>query len=277
MFQTQLLAGFFLGTIISFAALKSNALTWDGALAATLLGTLIFGLGGIPWAALLLVFFITSSGLSRLLARSKGDLAEKFSKGSRRDWGQVVANGGLGAVLILIQTRVPNEVWPWWAYAGALAAVNADTWATELGTLSATPPRLITTGKITERGASGGITLAGTFAAFIGAALIGAAAVFFPVQAGTNTVFQTSILIGMIAFSGLAGTFIDSLLGATFQRIYHCPSCEKETEHHPHHICGTPTQPIRGLFWLKNDGVNFIASLIGAGMAALIGLNNNFF
>ena len=273
MFPTQLLAGFFLGTIISFAALKSNVLTWDGALAAALLGALIFGLGGLPWATLLLVFFITSSSLSRLLARRKVDLAEKFSKGSRRDWGQVVANGGLGAVLILIQTRIPNEVWPWWAYAGAFAAVNADTWATELGTLSKIPPRMITTGKITERGASGGITLVGTLASLIGAALIGTVAGIFPVQAGTKTVFQTSILIGMITISGLTGAFIDSLLGATFQSIYHCPTCEKETENHPYHLCGTLTHHIRGLSWLNNDGVNFVASLIGACIAALIGLN----
>ena len=273
MLPTQLLAGFFLGTFISFAALKSNALTWDGALAATLLGTLVFGLGGLPWATLLLVFFITSSGLTRLLARRKVGLVEKFSKGSRRDWEQVMANGGLGTVLVLIQTGIPNEVWPWWAYAGAFAAVNADTWATELGILSTIPPRMITTGKITEKGNSGGITLVGTLAALIGAALIGVSAGIFPVQAGTNTVFQTSILIGAITISGLAGAFIDSLLGATFQSIYHCPCCEKETEHHPYHVCGTPTQHLRGLSWLNNDGVNFVASLIGAAIAALIGLS----
>jgi uncharacterized protein (TIGR00297 family) len=273
MFPFQVVAGFFLGTVISVVALKSNALTRDGAFAAALLGTLIFGLGGLPWAVLLLTFFITSSGLSRVLLGRKMDTAEIFSKGSRRDWGQVVANGGLGAVLILIQISLPEESWPWWAYAGALAAVNADTWATELGILSTTPPRIITTGKITEKGASGGVTLAGTLAAVIGSTVIGVAAGFFPDLAGTSTVFQMSTFIGTISISGLAGAFIDSLLGATFQTIYYCPTCEKETEHPFRHTCGTPTKHIRGFSWLNNDGVNFIASLVGAGMAALIGVN----
>ena len=64
-------------------------------------GGLIFGLGGIPWAVLLLAFFISSSLLSRAFAASKFVLAEKFAKGSRRDYGQVLANGGLGALLAL--------------------------------------------------------------------------------------------------------------------------------------------------------------------------------
>lgn len=271
MVPLQLLAGFLLGTAVSLLAWKANALTRDGAIAAATLGTLIFGLGGQPWAALLLAFFTTSSGLSRLLTRRKADVAEKFAKGSRRDWGQVAANGGLGALLILIQTAYPSETWPWWAYAGALAAVNADTWATELGTLSATLPRMITTSRKVEKGTSGGITMAGTLAALAGAALIGAVAAAFPAQAGGSV--PTVILLGAIALSGLAGSLVDSLLGATFQAMYHCPACNKETERHPLHTCGTRTQPARGLPWLNNDGVNFAASFAGAVIAASIGLN----
>jgi len=146
-------------------------------------GGLIFGLGGIPWAVLLLTFFISSSLLSRAFAVSKFVLAEKFAKGSRRDYGQVLANGGLGALLALLLALLPLEVWPWIAFAGAMAAVNADTWATELGVLSASPPRLITNRKVVERGTSGGITLFGNLAALAGAALIGfGAALFTPVS-----------------------------------------------------------------------------------------------
>ena len=266
----QLLAGFLLGTAISLIAWKANTLTRDGAFAAVTMGTVIFGLGGLPWAALLITFFITSSGLSRLFSRRKA-LDEKFSKGSRRDWGQVTANGGLGALLILIQTAYPDQAWPWWAYAGALAAVNADTWATELGTLSTAPPWMITTGQKVEKGTSGGITLVGTLAALTGAALIGGVAGTFPALAGGST--RTWILPGTVTLSGLAGSLIDSLLGATLQAIYHCPACDKETERHPLHTCGTPTQNTRGLPWLNNDGVNFAASFTGAMLAALIGLN----
>jgi uncharacterized protein (TIGR00297 family) len=266
----QLLGGLIFGVTISFTAWRAHALTRDGALAAALMGTLIFGLGGLPWAALLLTFFITSSGLSRVFARRKAALNEKFSKGSRRDWGQVAANGGLGALLILVQTAFPEQPWPWWAYAGSLAAVNADTWATELGTLSKTVPRLITTGQKVEKGTSGGITLAGTFAALGGGALLGGVAALFPTQAGNGS--RTWLLFGVVVLAGLAGSLFDSLLGATIQAIYHCPTCAKETERHPTHLCGTPTTLARGLPWLNNDGVNFAASLLGALLAAGLSL-----
>jgi uncharacterized protein (TIGR00297 family) len=261
----QLFIGFFLGGAIGGAAWRARALTGDGAFAAAILGGVIFGLGGLPWAALLMAFFITSSGLSRLFSHRKAHLDEKFSKGHRRDWGQVAANGGLGMVLILLQTAFPAQPWPWWAYAGALAAVNADTWATELGTLSPASPRLITTGRKVERGTSGGITLAGTLAALAGAALIGGMAAFFPVQGEAS---KTLLLAGVVSLSGLAGSLVDSWLGATVQAMYYCPTCSKETERYPVHTCGTPTQASRGLPWLNNDAVNFMASFAGATIAA---------
>jgi uncharacterized protein (TIGR00297 family) len=132
--------------------------------AAILTGGLIFGFGGLPWAALLLTFFVSSSALSKAFKRRKAELAEKFSKGSQRDWGQVLANGGLGALLAIGFAFKPHPNWIWLAFAGAMAAVNADTWSTELGVLSPVPPRMITSGKQVERGTSGGISLTGTLA-----------------------------------------------------------------------------------------------------------------
>ncbi len=191
-------------------------------------------------------------------------MSEKFSKGSRRDWGQVLANGGLGALLAIAHAVFPSQSWPWLAFAGAMAAVNADTWATELGVLSAKPPRRITTGKIVERGASGGISVLGTLAALAGAGLIGVlAAVFSPGR-------EAWYLLGIILLAGLAGSLFDSFLGATVQVIYYCPSCNKETERHPRHLCGTETVKLRGWFWLNNDWVNFACSLAGAILAVLM-------
>ena len=156
----QLLIGFSLAVLIALLAWRAKTLSGSGALAAILTGGLIFGLGGLPWAIPLLVFFISSSALSRLFAQRKAALNEKFSKGSRRDWGQVMANGGLGALMALGFTLLGAPTWAWLAYIGAMAAVNADTWATEIGVLNPHPPRLITTGKPVERGASGAISLA---------------------------------------------------------------------------------------------------------------------
>ncbi|MFZ6019463.1 MAG: DUF92 domain-containing protein, partial [Chloroflexota bacterium] len=65
----QIGLGLGLAVIISLAAYAAGSLSRSGALAAILLGTAVFGLGGLPWAVLLLGFFISSSLLSRLFRR----------------------------------------------------------------------------------------------------------------------------------------------------------------------------------------------------------------
>jgi uncharacterized protein (TIGR00297 family) len=258
-----LLAGLALGVLIAWLAWRAKALSRSGALAAALTGGLIFGLGGLPWAVLLLAFFISSSLLSRLFARRKQALSEKFSKGSQRDWGQVTANGGLGALLAVAHALYPGQAWPWLAFIGAMAAVNADTWATELGVLNPTPPRLITNGKPVERGTSGAVSLGGSLAALAGAGLIALLAALF---SGPAT--GAALLAGVLG--GVSGSFFDSWLGATIQAIYWCPACNKETERHPLHTCGSETGHYRGWRWLDNDWVNGLASLAGALVALII-------
>lgn len=260
----QLILGFLLSALIGYLAFRAGALTPSGAWAAMLTGGVIFGVGGVPWAVLLLTFFISSSLLSRAFAARKSGLAEKFAKGSRRDYGQVLANGGLGALLALGSALIPLEEWLWIAFAGAMAAVNADTWATELGVLSATPPRLISNQKIVERGTSGGVTLLGNLASLAGAALIGGGAALF------TPGIPALQLIAVLVAAGFAGAAFDSFLGATIQAIYYCPQCQKETESHPRHRCGTETVQVRGWRWLNNDLVNFSCSLIGASVAVAI-------
>lgn len=254
----QLIAGFALAALISTIAWRVRALSPSGAWVALVMGGLLFGLGGFPWAALLLTFFVSSSAFSRTFTRRKNLLSEKFSKGSQRDWAQVLANGGLGTVLVIAQTLYPGRDEFWLAFVGAMAAVNADTWGTELGVFSPAPPRLITNGRLVERGTSGGVSLLGYLAVMGGALLVGTVAALF--TSGGNLLI---LLTGTVA-AGLAGSSFDSYLGATFQAIYYCSNCQKETERHPLHSCGSKTNRVRGLPWLNNDWVNLACSLVGA-------------
>lgn len=267
----QLAIGIVSALIVAILALKARALSKSGAAAAVVSGGLIFGLGGFPWAALLLTFFVSSSLLSKAFTKRKLAFTEKFSKGSQRDWGQVMANGGLGAGLAVVHALLPGETWPWIAFAGAMAAVNADTWATELGVLSPTPPRLVTSWGQVERGASGGVSGMGSLSALAGAALVGIIAALFLQELSDPASTPIRLLISAVA-GGVFGSFFDSLLGATVQSIYWCPSCEKETERSPLHLCGTPTSHLRGWRWLDNDWVNFCASAMGAAVALAIWL-----
>jgi uncharacterized protein (TIGR00297 family) len=252
----QILYGLLLAALIAYLAYRVHSLNRSGAFAATLVGTIVFGLGGLQWAIVLMVFFITSSGLSRLFKKRKQGLNEKFSKGSERDAGQVFGNGGVATIFVLVHALYPDSIVGWVGFAAALAAVNADTWATELGVLNPTAPRMITDwSKRVEKGTSGGISFFGTLASLLGAAVIAIPAALF---AG-----DWSLLL-LISVAGLAGSLFDSLLGATVQAMYYCPTDAKETEKHPLHTCGTQTIHIRGWEWLTNDWVNFACGVFGS-------------
>ncbi|GAP15643.1 Raf kinase inhibitor-like protein, YbhB/YbcL family [Longilinea arvoryzae] len=267
----QLALGAILAIIIAYLAYRFHTLNRSGGIAAAVLGAVVFGLGGLGWALLLLGFFISSSALTRLFRKRKRALDEKFSKGGQRDAGQVLANGGVAGAFVLLHAVFPQAAWPWAAFAGAMAAVNADTWATELGVLSREIPVLITTRRPVERGTSGGITRGGTLAAFGGAFLIGLlAALVWP--GGMDGVIPFFTRAGWIGLFGLLGSLVDSMLGATYQAIYHCPTCNKETERHPLHTCGTPTTLKRGLPWLNNDWVNTACALSGAVLGLVVAL-----
>jgi uncharacterized protein (TIGR00297 family) len=262
----QILYGFILAIFVAYLAYRAHSLNRSGALAATLVGTIIFGMGGWKWAVLLLTFFVTSSGLSRAFQRRKQGLSEKFSKGHERDAGQVFGNGGLATLFAALHGLYPESSASWIGFAASLAAVNADTWATELGVLSPTPPRMITNlSRIVERGTSGGISLFGTLASLLGSAVIALPAALL----SPGGPLPTNYFL-LLTVSGLAGSLFDSLLGATVQAMYYCPTDQKETERHPLHTCGTETVPIRGWKWLNNDMVNFACGALGVLVAVIV-------
>jgi uncharacterized protein (TIGR00297 family) len=271
--MTQFAIGTILAIIISISAWRLHMLSLSGMIAAGVMGMLVFGLGGLPWACLLIVFFISSSLLSRFARKRKYHLDEKFSKGTRRDAWQVVANGGV-ATLLLVITWIQREMigcsdtcfaangWAFLTFAGSLAAANADTWATELGVLSKTKPHLITNGRQVSAGTSGAISLAGILAATTGAGVIAILAAISWTEIPHPLDWRVVLLLVTVA--GLAGSLVDSLLGATFQSIYYCPVCEKETERYPKHKCGSDTIKLRGLEGVDNDMVNLACTLGGA-------------
>src|SRR6266478_6236275 len=257
--------GLIFSSSIALLAYRRRSLNKSGVVGAIASGTTIFGAGGWSWGLALIYFFVSSSLLSHYREREKARIAaDKFSKGSQRDILQVAANGGVATLMALTYGLTHDQLLQT-GFAGTLAAATADTWATELGTLSPRQPRLITTAKHVPAGTSGGITLLGTSASFLGALSLGL--VFWAMQ-GFRRSLAALPLIALI--SGLAGSFFDSLLGATVQAMYYCPVCEKETEQRTHR-CGTKTTPLRGIPWVDNDVVNFLATMCGALVA--MGMN----
>jgi len=271
----RLLLGLLLSGIIGGMAYWHKSLSPGGVAGAIAIGTLTFGLGGWAWGLLLVAFFVSSSLLSHFRADQKRHLAEKFSKGGRRDLAQTLANGGLGALLAVGYFLWPAP-WLYAAFVGLIAAVNADTWATELGVFSPGQPRILTTWEPAPIGTSGAVSLRGTLASLAGGLFIGGCAWLFGLVGkwfGEPATFSLWELMLVAGVGGLGGALFDSLLGATFQAIYYCDACDKETEQTLHR-CGNVTRQIRGWRWLNNDLVNLISSIVGGILA--VGIIHSF-
>jgi uncharacterized protein (TIGR00297 family) len=267
LFPVQLILGVLFAGLIAFGAFRLNLLSKNGGVAAFILGSLVFGLGGLRWAIVLVAFFLTSSGLSRAFKNRKSSIQNNYAKGSTRDASQVSANGGLAGLFVLLHFFFPTSPYPWIGFCAALAAANADTWATEIGGLSAIQPRLITTMKRVETGTSGAVSSLGITAALAGSFIIAILSTLIDPFAAAQPAMTVMIVI---TIGGLVGSLVDSLLGATVQAIYFCHDCHKETEKTPIHTCGAETTLIKGIPWMNNDLVNVLCTFSGALVALLI-------
>lgn len=266
-----------LAGLFSWAAYRVGTLTVDGAAAAAGIGGFALGFGGWVWALVLVTFFVTSSLLSSWMTERKKPVAADFAKTGRRDAWQVLANGGVAALLAAFAFAHPDEAGlAAVGFLGALAAATADTWGTEVGVLSRRKPVLITAfpWRAVEAGTSGAVSTLGSLAAALGSLLIGLVGAFgFWVEglwlgeAGSGT-FNTAVVLATFV-GGFAGSVADSVLGATVQARYWCAACEKHTERRTHH-CGGQTRFSGGIAWIGNDIVNLMATVVGAGVAAAL-------
>ena len=251
--------GFALASLIAAAAYRLGSLSASGAISSVIAGTAAVG-AGWSWAIVLLTYFVLASALSRVRAADKAAASEgRIEKGGARDAIQVAANGGVFVMCAIAYWMSPHGAWQAIG-AAALAASSADTWATEIGTLSKARPRSILDGRIVPVGTSGGVTLLGFMAGVTGALVVAGVAL----AAGWPLVTAVAALVG-----GVSGSAADSLLGATLQARRWCPTCGAETERRVH-TCDTETEVRGGLAWLDNDGVNalstFDSALLGAGL-----------
>lgn len=253
--------------LVAGAAYAKRSLSASGAIAAVVMGTIYYGAGNLFWFGLLLLFFVTSSVLSKVKQAEKRQAEQMYEKSGRRDMMQVLANGGIGMLLCLGNYFWPSSIW-FGLFVGVMATVTADTWATEWGSLSRTPPRSIVTGKVLEAGTSGGVSLRGSLAAVVGAGMIGTAAAVLLISTDSAPDWPLWAWIPAGALGGTFGAFVDSYLGATVQVMYRCPSCGKSVESRTH--CGHDTVRYRGWALMNNDAVNLLSSAAGGALALAV-------
>jgi uncharacterized protein (TIGR00297 family) len=251
--------GLALAALISLTAYRANALTRGGTVVAMVVGTLAVA-AGWSWGALLILYFVSSTLLSRIgRARKETRTAAIIAKTGARDSIQVLANGALFAGAAVASMIRPDVRWIALA-AGALASSAADTWATEIGTLADGEPRSILAWHRVPAGTSGAISWQGTLAMLAGALFVASITLAFG---------WTVQVAACVAAGGIAGAVCDSILGATVQGRRWCEQCARETERLTHD-CGTATRPARGAQWMDNDIVNFLSNTTGGLLAALL-------
>lgn len=251
-----------LAVLVAVPAWRVRALTASGAVAAVGVGALV--LAGTGWAggAALLAFFAGSSVVSRLgEARTPRGVD---AKGNQRDAVQVLANGGVAAAGGLWGLGF-DPVTGMAVVLCALAAAGADTWATSLGAFSRLPPVHLVRWERVSTGTSGAVSWAGTLGGLAGGAVVALAGWAGGVLLPSTGATVTPALAGAAAAVGVAGMALDSLLGATVQGRFRCPSCTQPSERRRHR-CGSPTDLTEGCRWVDNDVVNTLTTT-AAGLA----------
>ncbi len=242
-----------LSSIISFLSYKFKLLNYSGTISLFILAVIIYGFGSWKWTVPILTFFIFSSLISKVKKSNNINLGNNNEKSSTRNHIQVLANGGVGAILVTLNYFFPSELF-YFAFVSSIAAVCSDTWSTEIGTMYRTTAINILTFKRVQQGISGGISLIGTLGGVLGAIIISLSSMFWISSRNFTYLF-------FIIFAGIIGNIFDSIIGASIQAKYKCIVCSKFIEKSFH--CNQAAELKKGFKYINNDMVNLAAAITG--------------
>jgi len=256
----------------------------------------------------LIVFYLTGSRVTKVGKQLKGNLEEGHDENGYRSAWQVLSNsfaavvaGCLWAAMFapdsihayLIGPYLPpyfswhrsnfsfdktcplnSHIAAGWSRTlilvclGHFACCLGDTMASELGILSKSPPRLVTTFAKVPPGTNGAMSRAGTIASLSGGLIMGVtmfvSLIIESSACRTNAVAHLFSLLLAGACGGLGGSALDSLLGATIQKTEFSHLTNRiitdETKSAPRQAGEVKT--ISGRDILTNNQVNLITSAI---------------
>lgn len=161
------------------------------------------------------------------------------------------------------------------SYIGHYACCAADTWASELGVLSKSQPRLITTGRRVPPGTNGGVSLLGTAASVAGGTFVGV--LYYLMSLFSSS--QQAHVITLGAITGLLGSVLDSLLGATLQATWFNTKTHKICAERDEHASksGAEEQLVCGRAVLTNEQVNAVSVVLTTVASGLIAHHSGLF
>jgi len=209
---------------LSALAYYRNVLTWDGSVAAFIVGLLIGVFGDVTWLFLVLFFLLSSFVATRYRFALKEALGVQEGRRGERGSSNVLANGIAPVAVAALSSLTTGRAHDLsgLVYVSVLAVAGADTLASEIGILSPNA-YLISNGQKVTPGTDGAISVLGevcALAAAVYTALVGwlVLGVLAPVVGATATIPANSLLILIPVAVGFLGCQIDSVLGATLER-----------------------------------------------------------
>ena len=215
-----------------------DMLDLSGMLAAMVVGLTVSLLGHWTWLIILVIFLFVASIATKWRFEEKRALSIHESNEGARGWRNVMANGA-AASLVAILGWLGGGDWYFLAVACSVSVALSDTLASEIGSLDPRTRSIITLEAVPP-GTNGGMSPTGTMAALLGALIIAASTVLLaPVydeSMATASIFVTVTIVGWL------GCQIDSILGELLEN--------------------------RG--YIGKHTVNFLATLSGAAMAAIV-------
>jgi uncharacterized protein (TIGR00297 family) len=210
---------------------RAHTVTAAGAVVGAVIGVAVFiGTGWAGWT-MLVATFLTAALATRAGFRRKSAAGIEEDRGGRRGPGNAIANTGVAAWAALLSAGMPDAPVARLAMAAALATSASDTVASEVGKAWGKTTWLVTGFRRVPPGTSGAVSLEGTLAGIVCAALLAGLAVWLALVPARWLV--------MIVAAATIASFVESVLGATLERP--------------------------GI--LDNNALNFVNSVLGAGLA----------
>jgi uncharacterized protein (TIGR00297 family) len=208
---TQLLTALLVTAAFAALAYALGMVSQGGALGGFLVGTIVYACLGPRGFAVLALFVVGGSVLTRIGYGSKQSAGTAQEHGGRRGARNALANCAVAVICALLARATGSDLFIT-AFVASLGAALSDTSESEIGQLFGRTPRLITTlGKVPP-GTDGAISLPGTLAGIVAASLTTTLALTLGLLESPETAL-------LVAFAAFLGTVADSLVGALYPRI----------------------------------------------------------
>ena len=201
-----LVTGLFAGLAYALAMVSRG-----GALGGLVVGTAIYASLGPGGFAVLALFVIGGSTLTRIGYRRKERSGAAEARGGRRGARNAAANCGVAVACALLAALTGSGDFAA-AFVASLGAAFADTSESEVGGLARRTPRLITNLRKVPPGTDGAISMPGTLAGVAAAGLTALLGLALGLVDGSAAMF-------LVACASFLGTVADSLAGALAPRL----------------------------------------------------------